>query len=235
MCSSDLKVTPGKIGNTTSTFYPDADPESTSVDGNINHVAITWATTHDALTGISVDMTTADAVGVSCGETSTPNEFQIIRGFFLFDTSALPDGDNITSATFSFYVTAVSDQDNDAQGYANVYAATPASNTDLVTADYDQIGATAQSDGNVDLTGLGTGAYANWVLNATGRGSISKTGVTKFGLREGHDAENVEYAGGDNTNNRITGSHADTAGTTQDPKLVVVHAAVTTPKMFLVF
>jgi len=43
-------ITEGKVGNTTSTFYPNANPESTSVDGRIGatNQAVSWPTIHDA-------------------------------------------------------------------------------------------------------------------------------------------------------------------------------------------
>src|SRR3972149_5045079 len=40
----NTKIILGKVGNTTSTFYPDSDPESTSVDGDVQDTGLTsWA------------------------------------------------------------------------------------------------------------------------------------------------------------------------------------------------
>lgn len=210
------------ILNTTSTFYPDPDPESTSVDGYEANSNADWATAHDAATGNdgSDSLTIADTRSQNDGV-----EYVIRRGFTLFDTSAITDTDTIDSATYSLYVTTKTDGDNDAQAYITVITTSPASNTALTTADYDQVGTTEQnaSGARLDITNITTSAYNDIALNATGLGNISKTGVTKFGTREGHDLENSAVAG--SANSTIRWSTAEATSTTQDPKLVVVHSA----------
>ena len=139
----------------------------------------------------------------------------------------MPQTDTISGATRALYITSVSDQDDDAQGYVSTYATTPASNTAITTADYDQIGTTVQSD-NLDLSSISTGAFNTWTLNAAGLASIDKTGVTKFGGREGHDAENSVITGVGAKENSIAFRTADYTGTTSDPVLTVTHAAAAT-------
>ena len=76
----------------------------------------------------------------------------------------------------------------------------------------------------ITLANITTNAYNDFALNSTGLSNISKTGVTKFGMRL--DAERQ-------IQNRLTAIaipkcvffFADTTGTAQDPKLVVVHSA----------
>ncbi|MBX4215593.1 hypothetical protein KW797_01445, partial [Candidatus Parcubacteria bacterium] len=85
----------------------------------------------------------------------------------------------------------------------------------------DQIGTVKQSD-DLDITSMTTSAYNIFTLNATGRGNVSKTGVTKFAAREGHDFENTSI---DVTKLNYVGiSTADHTGTTQDPTLTVTYA-----------
>lgn len=223
-------VTAGKVGHTTSTFYPDASVESTSVDGYSYVIDLVWATAHDATIGGAADDTDTSGYAAS-GKTAT--DYIIIRNFLLYDTSSLPDTDTISAATLSLYVIATLNGDNDADDWVNIFATTPASNTAIVTDDYEQIGTTAQAT-QIDIGSITAAAYNDWTLNATGLTSISKTGITKFGAREGHDVLNSAYAGAAGTRDQVQFAAADTAGTTQDPKLVVTHAGAETPGFMLV-
>ncbi|MFH1520381.1 MAG: hypothetical protein ABID61_01925, partial [Candidatus Micrarchaeota archaeon] len=105
-----------KVFATTSTFYPDPDTETTSVDGNsIRTDEATWAGAHDATAGTAgygADNGAQAYAGESRMETSA---YRISRGFFLFDTSAIPDTDTINSATLSLYVYYLANTDNDGE------------------------------------------------------------------------------------------------------------------------
>src|SRR3989344_239138 len=141
----------------------------------------------------------------------------------VFAQEADTDVAAISSATLSVYVLNTDDGDNDGIDYGTVVTVTPASNTAIVAGDYDQVGSTEQVDSGQrkDITSISTSAYLDFTLNATGQGNVSKTGVSKFGLREGHDITNTAYDGNTNNSNRINFSAADETGTTQDPKLTV--------------
>lgn len=230
----DELIVRGKIGNTTSTFYPDAHTESTSVDGSIEIVNLTssgFAATRGAASGTHLnDSGSASAVNRS-GSPYTyyrgSSYVEMGRSYLLFDTSALGDGDTISSAVLSLYVVSKSDGINDANSFIAITTSSPASNTGLALSDWSQIGGTRQHETSQDkdITGITTSAYTDWTLNATGIGNISKTGVSKFGAREGHDLNNVDPAGG--ADSSINFSTAEQTGTTQDPKLVVEHSSST--------
>ena len=215
------KIVQGKKGNTTTTVYPDPDPESTSVDADIyiNNGA-TWAGVHDATDG-TVARPSDTAVN-ACNTEYNAGGYQISRGFFLFDTSAITDTDTIDSATLSLHIQAKIDDINDANAYCSIITTTPASNTDIVVGDFDQVGSTKQSD-DIDITGVTTGAYNVWTLNGTGLGNISKTGITKFGIRTGHDIANSDIGATIRTSN-LQPRMAEFADTTSDPKLVIEHS-----------
>lgn len=93
----DEKIVLGKKGNTTSTFYPDADTESTSVDGSLFYNENTnWDTVHDAATG------THAYDDRSSGTVKTNKDagyYYIERLVFLFNTASIPDNDTVTSAS----------------------------------------------------------------------------------------------------------------------------------------
>jgi hypothetical protein len=221
------------FGFSTLTVYPDAHPETTSVDGYVGYstgAGGSWATARGATDGTTVD-TESNLVlyaGGSAELAGSTNDFVIYRGFTLFDTSALTSGATISAAVISGYSWNKQFGDNDSQAYINVYATTPASNTNLVTADYDQIGTTALSTAikieDVDSTGT---VYTDFTLNTTGLALVSKTGVTKLGFREGHDVENEQIA--NNTSDYVWFYPSDQTGTTKDPKLVVTYTVAAGP------
>ena len=89
--------------DTTSTFYPDPDTETTSVDGYVWRDAVdeTWSAIHDAADG-TFSSDTGSGINVNLSTNATSNHWDRMgRGFILFDTSSIPDTDAVTSATFS--------------------------------------------------------------------------------------------------------------------------------------
>ena len=176
-----------------------------------------WATAHGAAAGQAISAT---ATYFYINTKSDTPGYKIVRGFTSFDTSSIDSGDTIDSATISIYPYQKLNTDNDGLDYINVYVSTPADSTDIVLADYDEIGTTALSTA-IDITGITVGNYINYILNATGLANISKTGYSDFGWREGHDAENTAVSGNNYTINRSS----EETGTDKDPKLVVVHSA----------
>ena len=116
--------------------------------------------------------------------------------------------------------------DNDGDDYIAVVSSNPTSNTSAAVGDFSLFGTTAYSN-TIDLSSMSTGVYVDWTINATGLAAINTSGITKFGFREGHDIINSAYAGAYDTVNSIITYAAEQAGTTKDPKLVVVHTSPT--------
>jgi hypothetical protein len=152
------------------------------------------------------------------------NYRQNARCIYLFDTSSITDTDTIDSATLSIKVYDKVDPASKAPD-SNIYTATPASNTALVAGDYAQTGNTAQCDTAVTYAAMTAGAYADWALNATGLGNISKTGVSKFSNKNANYDNANSAPGLTSADYYCRANGADMAGTTGDPKLVVVHSA----------
>lgn len=211
--------------NATDTFYPDPNPETTTVDGKVWYFSLSgpsWTVTVQPATNGTAAAPTASEDYLQ-NYLRTGSNTGLTRGFFLFDTSSIDDSNTIDSATLSFYVNSKNNENNDGYDYQNIFSSTPASNTDLVTEDYDQIGSTKFSS-DVDYGSISATAYLDFSLNASGLANISKTGVSKFSTREGHDVDNVApSASGDG--NYLYIRLADYTGTTSDPKLVVTHSA----------
>ena len=219
----------------TLTAYPDPNPETTTVDGRVEWFSSSgvWSTAQSAADGTTAsDSNAGDYLQVYHRSGSN---LGIDRGFFLFDTSGLTGSASISAATFSIYADQKGDENNDSHGFWNVVQSNPASNTALSTADYDQCGdaVTSPTKGasDVDTTGITINAYIDFALNATGIGWISKTGVTKLGVRNGQDMDNA------NPGNSSDGQYlhvlfAETASTTSDPKLVVTYSLGSSAKFF---
>ena len=144
--------------------------------------------------------------------------------FTLFDTSAIDDGDAISSATLSIFGKALG------VAFSQSVVATnsnPASNTDLVAGDFTDHTTdmtTEVASNRIAFADFSTVAYNDFTVNATGLTLISKTAVTKFGFRTSADFDNVEPTWSSGGNADAFAHTADAAGTANDPQLVVVHA-----------
>ena len=194
------------------------------MDGETHNEGSPWSTIRNAATAPWVDDTrTEDYIGTSYWSPSL--QAQVWRYAALFDTSALGADTSILSATLSLYVTGTYDAENDGNDYLAVVTASPASTTALAADDYDQFGTVEQhaTSQRKDITSISTSAYLDFILNDTGIGNIAKTGVTKFGIREGHDLQDDAPTVTGNPTDGIRYYTADQADTVSDPILVVEH------------
>lgn len=224
-------ISTGKVGNTVSTFYPDANVESTSVDGYVARQGVdqTFAAIVAGAGTNAVDSDNDEGYAALVASTTSNQFSQNLRGIALFDTSAIPDGDTISSAVISFYGNF---KFNGLGSPAfHVVSSNPASSTALANADYGTLGST--SFGSVSYASYSTSGYNDVTLNASGLATISKTGVSKFGTVTDWDL-NASFTGvwASGANSGFQWVPADAAGTTTDPKLVVTHAADTSSGNF---
>lgn len=224
----DLKL------NATLTVYPDDNVETTSVDGFVEQAYAmgsgqSWATIRGAAGSGNVDSGEA-AAGygpIYAQADNVSNQWiYITRGIYLFDTSTLGAGVTISAATQSIYCSSKLDQLS-ATPDTNIYASTPASNTDLANGDYAQVGATAWSTA-ITYAALTTDAYNDYAYNATGLAAISLTSITKTGFRNANrDVANSSPTWASSQRYDLIFKFADAAGTTSDPKLVITYTAST--------
>ena len=225
-------IVKGKEGRTTLIVYPDANPESTSVDGITRRESVneTWSTIRS---GAGTNALPSNVDGsISIGSSLTTNQFrELRREVVLFDTSALTADATISSAIMSIKANDKTDNLTLGDGFKLVVvSSTPASNTNLVAADFNiaNWGSTEFSQ-RIARSGFTVGSFSNFTINATGLSNISKTSITKFGIRDaGYDIDNVQPTWVIDTFSQINWDAADTAGTTSDPKLVIEYTAPTT-------
>lgn len=102
---------------------------------------------------------------------------------FFPETADIPDGSSVTGATLYFWPTVKQDAFGGLK--LQVVVATPASESALVTGDFDQFGTTVL--GEILLTDITLNSYNSITLNPS---YINKTGTTILGLRFNKDVSN---------------------------------------------
>lgn len=212
----------GHFGLTTTTVYPDPDTETTSVDGYIGFEGNdTWSNIVAATDGNVANDVSTDIIVYVNGR-NTP-KFWLYRGFFLFDTSAV-GGDTISSADFDVYATGTLTGASGSALYLSLVNSSPASNTALTNADFDQVGSTKGAS-DINVSAVASSAYNTWSLNATGLTWVNGAGITKLALRHGQDitSEAPPQGGANVYNGLYVGTSAD--GPSNDPMLTVIHTA----------
>jgi len=230
----NTNIRKGKIGNTTSTFYPDAHPETDSFDGSTygDNWSTTWSTVRNQIgngTYCRDDLAQSNSGYSAATRRHNPLGYNTAHSIYTFAYN-LTSGDTIDSATFSVYVTSKSNADSDGNDFIALVqqdrrtgAQTGISTSDHYIQYYD--GAKLADD--IDIADINTSAYNNWALNTTGLALLSASGSDEyihFGQIEGHD-----YNDSPPTNfgdNMIYNYYADQTGTANDPKLVVEHSEV---------
>jgi hypothetical protein len=226
------RLYPVPAGGTTTTKYPDPNPESSTVDGIVQggDGTATWSSWRGASTGDSAsDTSTSLNMNLSQRGTASDRWEDNTRMFALFDTSSIGTDQTVSEAKIAFATsqTAVTLASGDsASNTWYLVATTPASNTGLSTADFDQVGST--NFGSRAIAGLTVdgSTYNDWDLNASGIEAISLDGITKLGARHRKDYDDSEPSadGGGYTSSQLVAKSADNTGTSIDIKLVAVHA-----------
>jgi hypothetical protein len=218
------------FGFDTLTSYPDPDPGTTTCDGYARRfdTETIWS---DVVTGAgngagnNTDPQSVCEINSAFGATDMWTDNW--RSFFLFDTSALTSGATISAAVLSIFGNSKQDQLAITPN-VDVYTSTPASNTAIVSSDYSNVGSTSQTGAPISYASWSTSAYNDFTFSATGRGNVSKTGISKFATRNAnYDVANSAPTWSTNKNSRLRGNTADQTGTSQDPKLVVTYTVST--------
>lgn len=208
-------------------FYPDKHPEVTSVDGYLERsisviAGEPWSTLRLGAGTGAYPSGTLFIIGFAAAR-DNGKWYAIVRSILLFDTSSIPVGSLIISATLNIRY----DSKYNTGGWLakiGVYQSHPASNTHLVPSDYNQIEETLLSNSiaYADWTSVGFNVFS---LNATGLALIIPGGITKLALRESvFDAPNVPptwYSGYKYL--QFRGKSADTADPIDRPYLEVTY------------
>lgn len=209
---------------TTTIVYPDAGSGGTTVDGHVRRGGVTLSFTDIRTT--SGNSHTDTAANENCAQltaTTTSNQYSVLRrSIYTFDTSAVPATDVISAVTFSLYGSAKTNGLGEPD--LDVVTATPASNNDLVNGDYLYTNFGTSPFGSVPYASFSTSGYNDISLST---GAVTPEGITKLGVRLSWDTDNSAPTWSSGAVTYFEGYYADQSGTTNDPKLTVVHAAPT--------
>jgi len=140
----------------------------------------------------------------------------IWRGALFFDTSSLPDDAAITSATLSLH------GKTDMSGTDFLITVVDGSvlGSSLDSPDYFYLISQIVGGGTFNTSGFSTSDYNDIPLSETGMGWISKTGLTKFGLRSSRDISATAPSG-----DEFVQVCASEEGEGYQPRLVVTYTA----------
>jgi hypothetical protein len=201
----------------TLTAYPDANVETTTFDGYVGfNSPVSYATAHDSASG-NTNNDSATEWDLENGDEGV-GSFYEKRGITLYDTLSLTASASISAATLSLYGHSM--LANASSDSVSIVSATTASNTAIGNNDYGGFGTTKFAT-DITFASWSTAGYNDFALNASGISNISKTGVSKFGIRTAKDVSST--APGTSEGNYVQAKSADTASTTSDPKLVVTY------------
>jgi len=139
-----------------------------------------YSVAHDAAIAIAWDSSTSNRLPIGQAVTSGPT---IWRSALFFDTSSLPDTAVITAATLSLY----GSQDASQTDFDITVVNGTLLNDPIVAGDYGDLLNETTSGGAFNTSGFSVNSSNDIPLNAVGIGWISKTGMTKFGLRSSRD------------------------------------------------
>lgn len=210
---------------------PDANPESTTMDGSVRKSQCnqTWNTIRGAAAGCEASPSSVTNCNYVRAGVTACTWSSIRRTALLFDFSCIACTDTKDGATFCFVASAKS-VDISADKLSLI-TSTPASDTNLVNADYNQFGTTKQAADitigsiTVDISGP---TFNRFTLNSTGLGNVSLSGISKFGTRITSDNDDCEPClPGCHTDcccNQVVMRSADEADSADTrPKMILTH------------
>ena len=150
---------------------------SSTQDGSLYVGNASYATVRSATTG-TLDTSTIylgnELVGI----------YYIYRGYLYFDTSTIPVGAIIISATLSIFGNGVTGPEND-----NIQIVSTTAHDTLEAGDFDLVGSTPFNDTAPAFSTMSQVAYTVIELNASGIANIVLGGATKFALRAKRDID----------------------------------------------
>jgi hypothetical protein len=236
----DTEVVPASIFDSASyplevsdsqTFYPDAHTETATVDGYTGNLVeegngVSWATLHDGA-GSAHDDSGTNWIAHIVGDSKGSGYWRTLRRSITLYNISLDAGVTITGVVESYRGWMKYNGLPSATPTLNVFASTPASNTDLVNSDFAQVSATVYCDTSITYAGFSTTGYNDFTYNAAGIAAVPKSGVHKSGLREAtYDAANNEPPWKADQSYFL--GYTAEQGTGYKPKLVVTYSAPVT-------
>lgn len=215
--------------DTVSTFSPDPDPETNTVDGTAQHNedALTWANIRAAAGNTINDTATVLTCHINDRETAGEGFKNMGRPMMGFNTGpTIPSGDTISAAILTVRITTLTNDLGNTLDIA-LTGNTGSWTTSLVSGDFTTPNTTRQADTDLIWANMVVNEDEAWTLNATGRGNIAKgTGITRFSART--DLDLADSPVPTVTNNSVENGDDvrwNSSDGAVDPVLSVTHAA----------
>jgi len=221
-----VKPPPGYGGPVTAYFYPDPDPEVTSVDGFLESRGLprpqNWAYVRAGNVVAPSDASPDGAIMIYC-DIYANMWYSIDREIELYDTSSIPEGSIIDDAKLRI----LGDHKVTDVLFPNagivVVTSNPASNTGLIDADWNTFGATMLTD-IISQDDFNAAGYNTFTFTPDGLAAIIPAGITKLGLIEsGYDLPNIEPPWGSRKRTLLRWKSADNSYLPDKPRLEVTY------------
>jgi len=208
-------IIPNKVGNTTTIVDYNYGTGAGGSYQVTSDALATYALAHDATTGNVYQLST-NAVHNVLHNSLIGGSYYVRKADLQFDTSAIPDTDDISAATLTVYPTFTGGSNNDSD---TLVLLDDTSNTNIQDAiaseDFNDF--TTTSFGSLVLSSL-SNIGANVAITITDTSLISKTGNTRVGLRFQKDISNTAPSG-----SNVLRLGLGTSG--DNPFLTIEHAA----------
>lgn len=232
----DKRIVKGKIGRTTSTFFP---LDNGRLAGDLGSGSgVSWSTLRNAA-GNTVIKNASSNSGVLFirADTGTNNWRNNIRSMYSFVVTGI-GSDDIISASLMLHGNGSKSGTLDISPVLNVYEANPNDPSDIVAADYGiaNFETTPFTDSPISYASWDENDYNSFALNTAGRAFVADGTIT-FGVRDQtYDVSgtNPNWQSGSGLNRAIGIHFMAQSGTSEDPKLVVEHEASEIFKIFTI-
>jgi len=207
-------------------YYPDAGTGGATIDGWVsrqNAINENFATIRAGAGDMVESSDTEQTIRLLA--TTTNDQYESLKRFAsTFDARIIPDDATIDSVVYSVY----GSSKNDGLGTPeiDVVAYTGAAAT-LAASDYANFGTTVfASKTYADYSTIG---YNDFTLDASGIANLSKSEISKYGLRLNWDTDN-SFGGtwSSGLNSLFQFFAADETGTSKDPKITGTYTPVAT-------
>jgi len=206
-------------------IYPDPHPETTSCDGHASYTPNpdTWSKTRTHAGSSFDDSGTLAVAQITSDASSSGYYYNMRRTVFIFDTSGIPAGATITSATVGLKLW---DKENtlawsDARAGMALVKYTGAETTVLSAASYNIAKYGARIATDIGYSTLSAGSYNVFTLTDLTVINKGAGALTKIGMRIGADVDNDPGTWAASKNITLNIYTAETALLTSDPYLIV--------------
>lgn len=147
-----------------------------------------WLTMRNGAGEYTDTIATTEVIGFETTSTDQQGDLFLV-GYFMFDTSGLPDDATIQSAVVGIPGHALTHTDLGSFSMGIVGFA-PATNGTIAAGDYDSRLLFPRYATDIPVASWGIGSYNNYTLNAAGLANVSKIGWTNIALTTNWDIDN---------------------------------------------